>query len=127
MLQVFHMLTPWKAGTGQGTQEGVGATFEQRDANPASPLSWGGDNMSKTGPSREMDYTRSRPASSLFDFGQSGVWVSWDVTEFVQQWLTDPQSNHGMLIMARTSDLGAVFESCDSSNQELRPRLLITY
>lgn len=127
MLQVFRMLKPWKAGTGQGTQEDAGATFEHRDSNLTSPVSWGEANKITNGPSREVDYTRARPASALSDFGQPDVWLSWNVTEFVQQWLDDPQSNHGMLIMARTSDLGAAFESCDSLNQELRPRLLISY
>lgn len=126
-LNAFRVIIPWIAGVGQGSKDDTGATFEQRSSRDGTPVPWGENNKSINGPVREVDYTRKGSATADPVFGEKGVWVSWNVTEFVQQWIDDPQSNHGMIIMARTSDLGAAFESCDSENQMLRPRLVVTY
>ena len=55
---------------------------------------------------------------------------SWSVTDMVQNWVSTPQENRGMLLNSDTSasiDSNRFFASSDNSNQNQRPKLIITY
>ncbi|MCK5642873.1 MAG: DNRLRE domain-containing protein, partial [Gammaproteobacteria bacterium] len=55
---------------------------------------------------------------------------SWSVTDMVQDWVSSPGENYGMLLNSDTSasiDSNRFFSSSDSTNQNQRPKLIITY
>ncbi len=69
------------------------------------------------------------PASSA-TIGRTYRWVSWDVTDLVQGWITRPETRFGMVLDGDASagvDSNRFFASGEFPDPLLRPRLLITY
>lgn len=58
-------------------------------------------------------------------------WYSFDVTDLVRIWVSDPVRNNGLMVMARggesDSNVEAGFASREQTNAALRPRLSVTY
>jgi len=57
-------------------------------------------------------------------------YVSWSVTNMVQDWVSDSGSNYGMLVNSdpvASSDSNRYFSSTESSNPDQRPKLTVTY
>lgn len=55
---------------------------------------------------------------------------AWTVTKMVQDWVSNPASNYGMLINSdpvASSDSNRYFSSTESQNPDQRPKLVITY
>ena len=55
---------------------------------------------------------------------------TWSVTNMVQNWVSNPSQNYGMLINSDSSasiDSNRLFFSSDNSNTNQRPKLVITY
>lgn len=126
-LHAYLVLKPWKAGTADGATDEEGVTFSHRKSQGEIPDFWGNANQIESGPVADIDYDAKKPVASPLEQGVEGEWMSWDVTRFVQQWLENPESNHGVLLLARSYYVGAHFASCEAEDQQLRPRLVITY
>ena len=56
-------------------------------------------------------------------------WVSFDVTELINQWLADPAENYGVLLVAKgsTSQQTFSFVSSENNNVTRRPKLIVGY
>jgi len=70
------------------------------------------------------------PPASSSTIGWTYRWVSWDVTEMVQDWADRPETNFGMAIDGDASagaDSHRYFASGEYPDPSLRPRLLVTY
>ena len=70
------------------------------------------------------------PPVSSSTIGRTYRWVSWDVTELVQEWADRPETNSGMAIDGDASagaDSHRYFASGEYPDPSLRPRLLVTY
>lgn len=55
---------------------------------------------------------------------------SWSVTNMVQEWVSNPDSNYGMLVNSdpvASQDSNRYFSSTESPNPDQRPKLVITY
>lgn len=59
------------------------------------------------------------------------TWLSWNITDLVQEWLDEPSSNYGVLLRDRDETSGNAVIYCRSSDYltdpSLRPKLEITY
>ena len=62
--------------------------------------------------------------------GRTYRWVSWDVTEMVEDWVARPGTNFGMAVEGDASasrDSSRYFASAEHPDPGMRPQLLITY
>ncbi len=69
-------------------------------------------------------------ATSSSTIGRTHRWVSWDVTDMVQEWVSEPETNSGIAVEAdasASSHNNRYFASGDYPDLMLRPRLLVTY
>ncbi|NIV96315.1 DNRLRE domain-containing protein [candidate division KSB1 bacterium] len=58
-------------------------------------------------------------------------WLAWDVTELVEDWVANPTGNYGVMLKLKDDHLSVYkyfrFDSSESSNVDLRPKLTVTY
>jgi hypothetical protein len=69
-------------------------------------------------------------ATSSSTIGRTHRWVSWDVTDMVQEWVSKPETNSGIAVEAgasASSHNNRYFASGEYPDPKLRPRLLVTY
>jgi hypothetical protein len=67
------------------------------------------------------------PAASL-DYGtQLNVWHTLDVTQAVRDFIADPASNFGLLLMLDPSMLTVAYVSSEGTRADQRPKLTITF
>ena len=61
--------------------------------------------------------------------GTQAGYITWQITEMVQQWIKTPSENFGMLLkgVATNIETGRTFGSTDNQNAAYRPRLTIRY
>jgi len=96
----------------------------------------------------ELDATWNRATSTdfwaaagckdpLFDYDSGAVastelnwtnqWYTWDVTEMAQQWVTNPASNEGVLIVGQGLSAQYQFRTSEVPTAHQRPYLMVTY
>lgn len=126
VIRAMPMLTAWEAGGQNGEPEEGAVCFSFRAYRGEIPEFWGDASQIEEGPVKEIDYTRTAGSPSPFVSGND-VWMEWDITPFVKQWLENPESNHGFYLTALSFYVGATFASCDSSDATLRPKLIIEF
>ena len=60
-----------------------------------------------------------------------GGWYRWDVTQAARGWLSDPNTNHGLILKGlagfEEANVQYDFTSSDSSEISHRPRLIVDY
>ncbi len=70
------------------------------------------------------------PIQSSSTIGKAHRWISWDITDMVREWASDPRKNSGMTIGSDPSagiSSNRYFASREYPDPRLRPRLVITY
>lgn len=70
------------------------------------------------------------PAISSTSIGNTHRWVSWDITDTVREWVTEPEKNFGLAIDSDPSasrSANRYLASGEYPDPRLRPRLLVTY
>ena len=67
-------------------------------------------------------------ADSVVVTPESG-YITWSVTDMVQEWVRDSETNRGMLIQGEDNptETGRYFLSSESQSADLRPRLILHY
>jgi hypothetical protein len=81
---------------------------------------WGLPGANLVGVDRDNVLLGSGPLSS------TGLWLSWDVTPLVRKWVSEPASNHGVIIIGKgAAGVEYRFASKEHSNSRLRPHLAI--
>lgn len=123
----YRMLKEWQAGDVRGEVMEGAATFAYRAYKSDVPEFWGSSNQIEQGPVKGVDYDTSAATKAAMLVGVEGAWMQFDVTELVQKWLDEPESNYGVLLTARSFYIGSFFASCEASDTELRPKLIIEY
>nr|MCW1968755.1 DNRLRE domain-containing protein [Anaerolineae bacterium] len=90
-------------------------------------VAWSGN-----GPQPNSDYVTS--AAAVAHTGSKDVWVTWNVTSLVQDWVNNPASNNGVLMFDpapyANSNQGGYMRAYRSSNYWLpamRPKLNVVY
>ncbi len=121
------MLRPWSAGRELGKPSADGATFATRGSTGGMEEFWGDAQQMENGPVKEVDYNPAVVARASLVPGSGEVWMRWDLTALVNDWVADPAKNHGVLLMARSFHVGSYFASCDAEAAELRPKLVVEY
>ena len=102
----------WTEGTKNGSGTADGATWKTYDGSNAWTNNGG-------------EYQATPVASSPVT-GDSDVQVSWEVAPLVQAWLTDSNSNYGVLL--KTNDyISHTFGSKEDTTASKRPKLIIIY
>jgi hypothetical protein len=91
----------------------MGATWHLR--MPGTPWSAGGCNSS---------VDRSLTAAATTNVLDPSSWYSWDITALVQDWVSNPGSNHGMILIT-TANRELRFHSREAATN--RPSLRIEY
>jgi len=70
------------------------------------------------------------PAEDTKSIDKTYGYKSWSVTNMVQDWVSNPAPNYGMLVnsdLVASSDSNRYFSATDSSNPDQRPKLVVTY
>ena len=71
------------------------------------------------------DYDGTPRASQIVS--SANTWCELDITSLVQQWVSNPNSNRGLLLRGQTLAGEYTFTSSDYLNASLRPQLDISY
>lgn len=126
-IRAFRMLTDWKAGSADGKPEAGSSCFAYRFFDNEQPVFWGTANVLEEGPVRNVDFEFVPRAASALHPGSGPMWMVWDITDFVQDWVTHPEANRGVYLNALGYYIGAFFASCHHADATLRPRLVVEY
>ena len=108
---VRPILSDWIEGIKTG---GIGsANWNDRDSGVAwtSP---GGDYSSTA------DVSTNIPAATV-------GWYQWDISNLVSDWISGTQVNRGFTLIPESVDTSVKFNSSDSTDPTLHPKLTITY
>jgi hypothetical protein len=81
---------------------------------------------------REPDVDGRTEATAVLTDSRTARWLSWDVTDLVQQWSEEATPNNGLLLKLseRQEDFdtsGPDFASSTFPDTSFRPRLVVTY
>ncbi|MFZ1475290.1 MAG: DNRLRE domain-containing protein, partial [Anaerolineae bacterium] len=68
------------------------------------------------------------PAVQQTGYRRTGQWMWFDIAPLVQQWITDPGGNNGLIITAN-GDVNAEIEyiASDFADTTVRPQMRMTY
>ncbi|HWL51869.1 MAG TPA: DNRLRE domain-containing protein [Chthoniobacteraceae bacterium] len=126
VIRATRLLTPWVAGTKNGEPEEGSVTFACRAFQEEIPTFWGKANRVENGPVKGIDFEEESAVSCRLTPGEESVWMEWDITAFVREWVADPATNHGLLLSARSFYIGSYFASCEAE-EAFRPQLEISF
>ncbi len=121
------MLRSWSAGQERGKPSAEGATFTTRGSTGGLEEFWGEAQQMEDGPVKEVDYDPAIAARAALTPGSGNIWMRWNLTALVQGWVANPDTNHGVLLTARSFYVGSYFASCEAESAELRPKLVVEY
>jgi len=71
------------------------------------------------------DYDATAVAATSLNY--TNQYYSWDVKDAVQQWVADPLSNEGLLLVSEGFSTQYQFRTSESSAENTRPSLMVTY
>jgi hypothetical protein len=126
LVQIYNVQSEWgEAGSDAGGNEVYGTNAQIGDAT------W----EYRYYDSQTWQYTYGGDPTFMVAEQWVGIdyeWYTWstsDMVMLVQNWLNEPASNHGLLLMGDEATLNRVksFASKDNPNANLRPKLTITY
>jgi hypothetical protein len=145
---VYRVLRAWGAGIGNGSifdkklgraRDGECSWLQARHPNDA----WAAPGCNGPGVDREAEplavsYCLDQPKNEKgAPQPTAQVWVSFDVTAAVQDWVSKPDSNFGLLLAAKGGELksseekqgtgAAYFRSANYADPVFRPRLVVVY
>ena len=125
-LEVYRMTHDWEEGEGiwYKATDG-GATWNEYDRNPVEINEW-------STPGGDIDTITD------FGYGPNGIvseavmqkesWVTFDITDLAQKWVSNEMENYGILIQAIHRGYNeAKFYSSEYEDENLRPNLTIQY
>ena len=109
MLNVYEMYRPWTE---------AGATWNEADAG----MGW------EAPGARGRSDRAHLPAVQQTGYRRTGQWMWFDIAPLVQQWITDPGGNNGLIITAN-GDVNAEIEyiASDFADTTVRPQMRMTY
>jgi len=125
-LEVYRMTHNWEEGEGIWYKDtDGGATWNEYDRNPIEINEW-------NTPGGDIDTITD------FGYGPNGIvseaviqedsWVTFDITELAQKWISNEMDNYGILIQAIDRGCNAAsFYSSEYEDENLRPDLTIQY
>jgi len=72
---------------------------------------------------------REEEPESVETVDKNDGWFEWDITNMVQGWIDDPESNHGLILVATPyTQIRYAFVSSDTGySKTWQPKLIITY
>jgi hypothetical protein len=108
-------------GTVGGATTGVHRVTQAWTENGSTWNTYDGTNgWSTTG--GDYDPTAEDTDSFFIPIG----WRTWDVTDMVKGWVSGTYQNNGMIFVPQGTSYGKFFQSSDSTNPDLRPKLVVT-
>jgi hypothetical protein len=107
-VSAYEVLRPWDVGTASWYEASVGQ-------------SWGVAGCDQAG----VDRTAEAVASRFVYF--TNCWHEWDITSLVQKWVSDPSSNHGLILVGHPIDQEMRFRSSEWRAPQHRPKLRLVY
>ena len=113
-ISVHRMTRSWLEGTGKGTGNADGATWNDYDGN--NP--W-------TQPGGEFD--TAPYATTAVSSDKNGQWVSWEIRDLVAGWASGSFPNFGLVLVGDGTVNNAQFASREDGDPTLAPRLTIVY
>ena len=125
-LEVYQITHDWEEGKGIWYKDtDGGATWNEYDRNPLEINEWstpGGDIDTIT----DFGYGPNGIVSEAVM--QEGAWVTFDITELAQKWISNEMDNYGILIQAiHIGRNEAKFYSSEYEDENLRPVLVVSY
>ncbi len=107
-ISVYDVLRSWN---------GNEATWNE----PHSAVPWGISGCEQIGVDRAGD-----PAASRFAYF-TNYFYEWDITELVQRWVADPETNRGVILIGHPVDQDMRFHSSEWRVPQQRPKLSVVY
>ena len=109
MLNAYELYRPWTE---------AGATWNEADAG----MGW------EAPGARGRSDRAHLPAVQQTGYRRTGQWMWFDIAPLVQQWITDPGGNNGLIITAN-GDVNAEIEyiASDFADTTVRPQMRMTY
>lgn len=107
-VSAYGVLRPWEEDT---------ATWNRARTSEL----WAGPGCSEGGLDREFDLAASRFVYFADRF------YDWDITPLVQQWVNNPATNRGVLLMGQNVDQEILFRSSEWRVPQQRPMLTVVY
>lgn len=125
----YPMKTHFEFGSSNGDTETNAVCFAYRAFHPDLPVYWGDKNQDEKGPVRDVDYDASSRLTAICRMcpDEKDVWMTWDITKMVKDWMERPESNQGVFLVTCGYWIGAKFSSSESVHQENRPRLVVEF
>jgi len=125
-LEVYQITHDWEEGKGIWyIDTDGGATWNEYDRDPLEINEWstpGGDINTIT----DFGYGPNGIVSEAVM--QKDSWVTFDITDLAQKWISNEMENYGILIRAIDSGCNAAkFYSSEYEDENLRPNLTIKY
>jgi len=105
--RAYQVLRPWDMWEANWRQASEGATWQV-------PGAQGGEDA-------------ARDISCETILLKTNNWYSFDVTDLVDGWLSDPETNYGLVLRAPKDVRDYRFRSSDTSSVTDRPKLVLTY
>jgi len=128
VISVYPMLVSYKTGDGiEGTPIEGAVSFSQRAFGGEFPVYWGNQRQLEDGPVADVDYDKARVVAAPYRADENDMWMTWNISEAVRQWVDNPESNHGLYMVAHGSWIGVQLASSESDSAELRPKLVIDF
>ncbi|MCD4713264.1 MAG: DNRLRE domain-containing protein [Clostridiales bacterium] len=125
-LEAYRMTHDWEEGEGIWYKAtNGGATWHEYDRNPVEINEW-------STPGGDID------TMTDFGYGPNGIvseavmqkdsWITFDITELAQEWISNEMENYGILIQAIDRGCNeARFYSSEYEDENLRPKFVIEY
>lgn len=121
-VSVHRVTQSWKEGSRNGSGTADGATWKTSDVN--ATITWK-DNSGATIVGGSYDST---PISTSTLSSGSDIIASFEIAALVQDWLTSPNTNYGLLLKVKAEDnISHTFASRENADVTKHPKLVITY
>ncbi len=114
----YQMFTPFDENA---------SCFSYRAFSKELPKCWGSENKVETGPVAGVDYDRSSGIAIAMCPGKMDIWMSWDVSAMVNDWVKSSDSNLGLYLVTQTCWQGATFNSSKVMKMLTRPKLVVNF
>jgi hypothetical protein len=123
------MESTFGTGVAQAVDNTVSYLWRNYNSNAALRIGWRADESYCYGPYAGESYSTTDTVNSDSASDTNNVWITFDVTDMTQGWVTNSSTNHGVILYPGSGfgEAYVVFHSSEYATQGYRPKLTINY